>query len=135
METYRHQNRWKWILQTSWTFLKQIFEIKPQENLNSDLQTKKSKKNLKNLYDYELLSAKAKQDQKRRKIWLVYLLLPGTREKLQGGFVDLFNLFFRQFSVYFRTKIRKKNPVKSFLKASIVGCPFTKYFCCPPISN
>ena len=32
------------------------------------------------------------------------------REKLQGGFFDLFDLFFRQFSVYFRTKIRKQIP-------------------------
>ena len=26
--------------------------------------------------------------------WLVYLQFRGTREKLQGGFLDLFNLFF-----------------------------------------
>ena len=27
--------------------------------------------------------------------WLVYLLLPGTREKLQGVFFEIFNLFVR----------------------------------------
>ena len=47
------------------------------------------------------------------------LLLPGTREKLQGGILEVFNLFFGQFSVYFRTNFRgkiRKNPFKRPLK-------------------
>ena len=43
----------------------------------------------------------------------------GYSEKLQGGFLDLFYLFFKQFSVYFRTNIQKqipKNPFKRPLK-------------------
>ena len=53
--------------------------------------------------------------------WLVYLLLPSTREKLQGGFLDLFNLLFWQFSVYFRAKIQKKIPKDPFKPG---GIPF-----------
>ena len=32
---------------------------------------------------------------------LVYLLFPSFRETLQGGFLEVFNLFPREFSVYF----------------------------------
>ena len=43
-------------------------------------------------------------------LWLVYLQFRGTREKLQGGFLELFNLFFGQFSVNFRDEFSGKNP-------------------------
>ena len=39
---------------------------------------------------------------------LVYLLFPTVRETLQGGFLEVFNLFSGQFSIYFLDKIREK---------------------------
>ena len=41
--------------------------------------------------------------------WLVYLLFPGPREKLHGGFLDGFDLFSEQFSVNFPVEISGKN--------------------------
>ena len=51
--------------------------------------------------------------------WLVYLLLPGTREKLQGGFLDLFNLFLLVVFGLFPDENSEKiayNPFKKHLK-------------------
>ena len=42
-------------------------------------------------------------------IWLVYLQFRGTREKLQGGVLDLFTLIFNQFSVNFLDDLSAKN--------------------------
>ena len=42
---------------------------------------------------------------------MVYLLFPGPREKLQGGFLEDFDLFSEQFSVNFPAEISmKKSP-------------------------
>ena len=46
--------------------------------------------------------------------WLVYLLFPGPREKLRGGFLESFDLFSEQFSVNFPNEISRKNRWKSF---------------------
>ena len=44
---------------------------------------------------------------------LVYLLFPTCRETLQGVFLELFNLFSWQFSVYFPNKKSREKPRKS----------------------
>ena len=44
---------------------------------------------------------------------LVYLLFPTFRETLQGGFLEVFNVLFRQFSVYFPDKFSGENRRKS----------------------
>ena len=44
---------------------------------------------------------------------LVYLLFPTFRETLQGGFLEVFNLFSGQCSVYFPGKNSGENPRKS----------------------
>ena len=49
--------------------------------------------------------------------WLVYLLFPGTREKLQTAFLKGFDLFSRQFSVNFPVEISRKNPRKFLSKS------------------
>ena len=41
--------------------------------------------------------------------WLFYLQFRGTRQKLQGGFLDPFNLSFGKFSVNFRDEFSRKN--------------------------
>ena len=53
---------------------------------------------------------------------LVYLLFPGTRETLQGGFLEGFEVISRQFSVNFPVDISGKNienPFKALLKSPL----------------
>ena len=49
---------------------------------------------------------------------LVYLLFPTFREMLQGGFLEVFSLFSRQFSVYVPDKNSGENHWKSLLSLS-----------------
>ena len=56
---------------------------------------------------------RVKNNQVRNLDSLVYLLLPGTRETLQGGFLEGFEVISGQFSVNFPVEISGKNPRKS----------------------
>ena len=57
------------------------------------------------------------------KRWQVYLLFPGTREKLQGGFLEVFEVIPSQFSLKFPVEIWGKNNRISLYSELVSNCP------------